>query len=454
MTSPLPPLVTIATILVTAYAALLSQMALAVFNDGTRPFLLDFHRGELSRTQMTVIAFSLSSSFIFGFGLPVALSSGILNPWLLFLPTDILGMLSPKKWLALLLGALWGAFVIFGLSAIVVTVHSLPVNFILATQQMITPIVFIFAFFPVIATFTQFGRLRGAFTFLLSALTLVVTMQWLPQPFPASVTLISGMLVFIFFIVLRELCLRRDAREDAEVHIAHTEEIAAVGTTETIQIYAGEDEVFSLFAANAASLRKRTIYFIIMGCLLGILANTHMFAGGEATSFVLARGQYTYAAQIDFYRALGFIPLVVTTSVASGAFSLVGFSLTYCTAYLLPDPALAGIVGGLCFGLEAFNLLSIFKGLKALDSVRDASDHIRNASNLTLEVALLFGSVTAGGAMAGGLGIALVSGIYAINEGLARPIVRMAAGPAGVVLAGMLLNLLAYARLFTPIAAH
>jgi hypothetical protein len=46
---------------------------------------------------MATIAFELSAGFIFGLGVPVAFSSGVLNPWVLFLPTDILGILSPKK---------------------------------------------------------------------------------------------------------------------------------------------------------------------------------------------------------------------------------------------------------------------------------------------------------------------------------------------------------------------
>ena len=79
-------------------------MALAVFNDGVRPFMLDFIQGRTTRTATTAVSFGLSAGFIFGLGAPMALSSGVLNPWLVFLPTDILGILSPKKWLAPMLG--------------------------------------------------------------------------------------------------------------------------------------------------------------------------------------------------------------------------------------------------------------------------------------------------------------------------------------------------------------
>ncbi len=466
MSLHLTPLVIIFAILSTAFAALLSQMALAVFNDGVRPFLLDFHRGELNRAQMTAIAFGLSAGFIFGLGVPIAFSTGILNPWVLFLPSDILGILSPRKWLAPLLGAAWGAIVVFGLHVATSAANSLPVNFLTPMQQMATPILYLFAFFPTVAIAMQFGRWRGAAAFVVSLLVMVVTMQWLPLVSPGATGLAAGMIMLVIFAVLEEVNVAKAARSKMD---AATQESAggapvdeagaggvavsaspATGTTIQEEVVE-QDETASIFEANAARLRKYAPFFVIMGVLLGVLVNTHMFGGGEATSYLIAKGQYANAAQVDFYRALGFIPLIVTTAVASGAFQVVGFTLIYPAAYLLPSPILAGIAGGLLFGVEVFILSYIAKGLGVLRSVRDASDNIRNAINLTLEVAILFGSIAAGNAMAGGLGIAIVGGLYALNEVLGRPVVRMAAGPVGVILGGILLNVLYYVHLFTPI---
>lgn len=470
------PEVIVITILATAFAAFLSQMALAVFNDGVRPFLLDFHQGGLTRAQMTAIAFGLSAGFIFGLGVPIAFSSGVLNPWVLFLPSDILGILSPKKWIAPILGALWGAVVVFGLGAATTAANSLPVNFLTAMQQMATPILYLFAFFPAVAIAMQFGRLRAAIAFIVSLLVLLITIKWLPQVFPGALALAAGMIILVIVAIVEEINSRRAARAETAatnepsataVNEGGTFEdemaprtgangpstggvavSAPVAAEETIV----EDETVSIFAANAARLRKNAPYFIVMGILIGVLANTHFFAGGEATSFIIAKGQYGNAAQVDFYRALGFIPLIVTTAVASGAYQIVGFTLVYPAAYLLPSPILAGIVGGVLFGLEVLVLSYIAKGLGTLSVIRDASDNIRNAMNLTLEIAILFGSIAAGNAMAAGVGIALVGGIYVLNEAIGRPIVRMAAGPVGVIAGGILLNLLAYVHLFTPIA--
>jgi hypothetical protein len=462
MTLHLSPLVIIFTILCTAYAAFLSHSALAVFNDGVRPFLLDFYRGKMTRSQITAISFGLSAGFIFGLGVPIALSSGVLNPWILFLPSDILGILSPKKWLAPILGAAWGAVVVFGLNAATTAVNSLPVNFLTAMQQMSTPILFLFAFFPVVAIAMQFSRLRSVLAFLVTLLVMLIDMKWLPQVSPAALALAAGMIMLVIFAIVEEIKTARIAKSEVALTTAHPDDMSAVDNTEasaavdvvptTEEEVVAEDDAESIFAVNAARLRKNIPWFMIMGLLLGVLINTHMFGGGEATSYILAKGQYANAAQVDFYRALGFIPLIVTTAVASGAYQIVGATLIYPVAYLLPNPILAALAGALLFGAEVLVLSYVAKGLGSLRAIRDASDNIRNAINLTLEVAILFGSIAAGSAMAGGVGIAIVGGVYALNEVFGRPIVRMAAGPVGVIIAGILLNILAYAHLFTPIA--
>ncbi|GCE48269.1 uncharacterized protein YhfT [Thermosporothrix hazakensis] len=437
MTLHLPPLVIIFTILCTAFASLLSHMALAVFNDGVRPFLLDFHQGELKRPQMSSIAFGLSAGFIFGLGVPIAFSSSVLNPWLLFLPSDILGIISPKKWLAPILGAAWGAIVVFSLGAVTSAATSLPVNFLDAMQQMSTPILYLFAFFPSVAIAMQFGKLRGSIAAIISFAVMLVIMKWVPAINPGAAAMAAGMIILVIIAIFQEFKNRKEAKAEA-------------GEEDAEDV---EDETDSIFAANAKRLRKYLPMFMVMGALLAVLVNTHKFGGGEATSYLLAKGDYANAAQVDFYRALGFIPLVVTTAVASGAYQIVGSTLIYPIAYLLPNPILAAIVGALLFGLEVFVLSYLAKGLSKLSTVRDASDTIRNAITLTLEVAILFGSIAAGNAMAGGIGIAVVGGIYALNEAFGRPIVRMAAGPVGVIIAGILFNILAYAHLFTPLAA-
>ncbi|MFE3384889.1 YhfT family protein [Streptomyces anulatus] len=417
-----------------ALTAFIAHMALAVFNDGVRPFLLDFIQGRTTRSATTAVSFGLSAGFIFGLGAPMALSTGVLNPWLLFLPTDILGMLSPKKWLAPVLGGAWGAVVVFGLNGANNIAHDLPVDFLTAMQQMSTPILFLFTLFPVLAITKQFGRKWGGIAGVLELALVVMTMKLWPNMFAGALAMAVGVLMLIGLAVSKDLRQRRADR--------------AAGVVEEV---GGDDPMASLFSASATRLRKYLPLFMLLGAGVCVLAQMHVFGGGEATSFLIAKGQYAEAAQVDFYRVFGFIPLIATTALASGAYGIAGFTLVYPIGYLMPNPFLAAVVGALVFAVEVLALSWIGKVLGKLPSVRDSSEHLRSAIGDTLQLAILFGSLMAANAMGGGLGILVVGGLYLLNESMGRPVVRMAAAPAAVIVGGIVLNILYWLDLFTPI---
>ncbi|MFH9691285.1 YhfT family protein [Streptomyces sp. NPDC017413] len=417
-----------------ALTAFIAHMALAVFNDGVRPFLLDFIQGRTTRSATTAVSFGLSAGFIFGLGAPMALSTGVLNPWLLFLPTDILGMLSPKKWLAPILGGAWGAVVVFGLNGANSIAHDLPVDFLTAMQQMSTPILFLFTLFPVLAITKQFGRRWGGVAGVLELALVVMTMKLWPNMFAGALAMAVGVLMLIGLAVSKDLRQRRADR--------------AAGVVEEV---GGDDPMASLFSASAARLRKYLPLFMVLGAGVCVLAQMHVFGGGEATSFLIAKGQYAEAAQVDFYRVFGFIPLIATTALASGAYGIAGFTLVYPIGYLMPNPFLAAVVGALVFAVEVLALSWIGRILGKLPSVRDSSEHLRSAIGDTLQLAILFGSLMAANAMGGGLGILVVGGLYLLNESMGRPVVRMAAAPAAVIVGGVLLNILYWLDLFTPV---
>jgi hypothetical protein len=418
-------------IVLCALTALISQMALAVFNDGVRPFLLDFIRGKTTRGEMTSIAFGLSAGFIFGLGAPLFFSTGVLNPWLLFLPTDILGILSPRRWIAPILGAAWGALVIYALGPLNTAAKALPVDFLGALQNVATPILYLFAIFPALAVAYQFGRVRGAIAFVATVLALVLTVRFLPEVFPGAIALLVGIVMLVIFALQKDLAERRlqtpEEREAARDAAAH-----------------------SFFAENAERLRRNVLWFVPLGALLAVLVNFKIFGGGEATSFVVQEGNYAAAAQLDFYRAFGFLPLIVTTALASGAYQIVGLTFVYPLGFLAPNPIVAAIGGAILFAVEIYLLAYIGRGLSLVPSLRESSDHIRNSITSTLGIAILFGSILAGNAMGEGLGIALVGGLYLLNEALDRPIIRLAAAPTAVIITGILLNILFYLNLFTP----
>ncbi|MFI9490523.1 MULTISPECIES: YhfT family protein [Streptomyces] len=419
-----------------ALTAYISHMALAVFNDGVRPFMLDFIQGRTTRSATTAVSFGLSAGFIFGLGAPMALSTGVLNPWLVFLPTDILGILAPKKWLAPLLGGAWGAVVVFGLNGANNVAHDLPVDFLTAMQQMSTPILFLFTLFPVLAITKQFGRRWGGAAGVLELALVVMTMKLWPNMFAGALAMAAGVLMLIGLAVSKDIRQRRADR--------------AAGVAETA-VAEADDPMASLFSASAARLRRYLPLFMVLGAGVCVLAQMHIFGGGEATSFLIAKGQYSEAAQVDFYRVFGFIPLIATTALASGAYGIAGFTLVYPIGYLMPNPFVAAVVGALVFAVEVLALSLIGRALGKLPSVRDSSEHLRSAIGDTLQLAILFGSLMAANAMGGGLGILVVGGLYLLNEAMGRPVVKMAAAPAAVIVGGVLLNILYWLDLFTPI---
>ncbi|MFD3478148.1 YhfT family protein [Streptomyces sp. NPDC058695] len=419
-----------------ALTAFISHMALAVFNDGVRPFMLDFIQGRSTRSATTAVSFGLSAGFIFGLGAPMALSTGVLNPWLLFLPTDILGLLAPKKWIAPILGGAWGAVVVFGLNGANNVAHDLPVDFLTAMQQMSTPILFLFTLFPVLAITKQFGRKWGGVAGVLELALVVMTMKIWPHVFAGALAMAVGVLMLIGLAIAKDVRARKAERAEG-------------GGVEEVVL--ADDPMASLFSSSAARLRKFLPLFMVLGAGVCVLAQMHIFGGGEATSFLIAKGHYSEAAQVDFYRVFGFIPLIATTALASGAYGIAGFTLVYPIGYLLPNPFLAAIVGAAVFAVEVLALSYIGKFLGRLPSVRDSSEHLRSAITDTLQLAILFGSLMAANAMGAGLGILVVGGLYLLNEAMGRPVVRMAAAPAAVIVGGILLNLLYWLDLFTPI---
>ncbi|RIQ23120.1 YhfT family protein [Jiangella rhizosphaerae] len=441
-------------IVICAVAALIANAALAVFNDGARPFLLDYIQGRSTRLATATIVTGLSAGFIFGLGAPMALSTGVLNPWLVFLPVEIIGLIAPWRWLAATGGAAWGAVCVFGLNAANSAATSLPIDFVTALQQISTPILWLFTLFPVLAIARQFGRVKGLITFGAEVAVILLSMNVWPDLFPGSLAMALGVIMLLGFALTQDRSTRRAeqlvlAGGSAAERAAHEEQRAATA--------AASDQ---LFGPNANRLRRNVIPLGILGGLVAALAASGIFGGGEATSFLVADGSYSEAAQVDFLRAFGFVPLIATTALASGAYAMAGFTFVYPIGYLshvFVDAwplalVVAFVLGALVMSAEVLLLSAVGRWLQHWPSVRESADHIRHAITESLSLAILVGSLMAGLAMGGGLGIALVGGLYLVNEAMGRPVVRMAAGPAAVIVGGVLLNLLHLVDLVQPVA--
>ena len=144
-----------------AMTAFMSHMGMAVFHDGIRPVIPEYIEGRMHRSEMATIAFGLSVGFIASVGIGNALATNLLNPWLLFLATDIIGIASPKKWLAPILGAAYGVLCITAIGGVNTVLTGMPVDLISALGNVGTYVVTGFAIFPIVTIIMQFGMKTG-----------------------------------------------------------------------------------------------------------------------------------------------------------------------------------------------------------------------------------------------------------------------------------------------------
>lgn len=413
---------------VCAVTAFLSHMGMAVFHDGIRPVIPEYIEGRMHRTEMASIAFGLSVGFIASVGIGNALVTNLLNPWLLFLATDIIGIASPKKWLAPILGAGWGLLSMTAIGGVNAALTGMPVDLISAMGEVGTYVVTGFALFPIIAIIMQFGMQKG----IIAAIIVLVCRFAGPLFSTISAdawTMMAGVITLVVFCVLKDATAKE--KEGGDLNI---------------------------FSERTARIRKNLPFLMIAGALIAVACNIHIFAGSDVSMFDLSKayamGDTPEAAALiktvatnEFMRALSFIPLIATTAVTTGVYGVAGFTFVYVAGYLCPNPIVAAVAGAAIIFIEVMLLGLIGKFLGKFPSMRDASDNIRSAMNTCVEFALLIGSISACGIMgasttAGAAGGFIMGGmIYLINEVTGRKIMRMAIGPVAAIATGIILNI-------------
>lgn len=418
-----------------AMTSFLSHMGMACFHDGIRPVVPEYIEGRMSRAEFASIAFGLSVGFIASVGIGNALTTNLLNPWLLFLATDIIGVASPKKWLAPILGAGWGVLCLTGISGINTVLTGLPVDLIGAMGDLGGYIVTGFAVFPIVAIVMQFGLVKGVVTAVIVMLVRILGPNLKFGPTQASIsadswTMLVGVVMLVAFAVAKDIKERK--KDDAL-----------------------DDNVFS---ERVARIRKNVPFLMISGALIAVVCNVHIFAGSDVSMFNLAEAYASADPAVakalihttainEFFRGISFIPLIATTAITTGVYGVAGFTFVYVAGYLAPNPIVAAILGAAIIFLEVMLLSLIGKFLGSFPSMRDASDNIRSAMGTCVEFALIFGSLNAVITMGNSVGNAtlafmIAATIYLLNEITGRKIIKMAIGPVFAIGTGIILNLL------------
>lgn len=416
-------------VLLCALTAFLSHMGMAVFHDGIRPVIPEYIEGRMHRSEMASVAFGLSVGFIASVGIGNALATNLLNPWLLFLATDIIGIVSPKKWLAAIFGGAWGILCLTGIGTINTILTGVPVDMIGALGELGTYVMTGFAVFPIIAIIMQFGMKKGV-----AAAVITLLFRFVGPTFSTvsgdSWTMLVGIIVLIAF------CIHEDVKNKS-----------------------GDDMLDeNIFTERVNRIRKNLPFLMAAGAIIAVACNLHVLAGSDVSMFDLskayalgdtpeAQAMIRAAATNEFMRGLSFIPLIATTAVTTGVYGVAGFTFVYFAGYLCPNPIVAAVVGAVIILIEVLALGFIGKFLGKFPSIRSASDNIRSSMNTCVELALLIGSINASCVMGAGTSVGASGGfiitalIYLINESTGRKIMRMAIGPIGAIATGLILNL-------------
>lgn len=414
-------------ILIGAVAAVLANMNIAVFNDGLRPIVSEHVEGRMTRRDLAFTAFAMSFGLVIGFGIPFTLSASIILVHSILLGTDIIGLLTPKnKWgtpLAAVIGGAYGAGLLIGLEGFVKLFDYLPLNFLEAMGAVGTPVVVTFMAFPALAVAMQFSVKKGVITFIVSALIRQLAV-WLNESGVLSIsgTTVTlnqeGMALITGMIFLLVFAMKEKAEEGSSIDLA------------------------AVFSDKVAKIRKNVVFFMIIGGLIAAATNLWIMAGDPISLNLLAEGKATDAGIAAAARALGFIPLVASTAIATGVYSPVGFTLIFVVGFFSPNVWVALIGGVIIIFIEVMLLSSIARFLDKYPGVRNSGENIRSAMTKLLEVALLIGGANAANAIAPGFGFFFIAGFYLLNEAAGRPIVRIAVGPVGAIAVGIIANIL------------
>ncbi|WP_029452258.1 YhfT family protein [Clostridium algidicarnis] len=416
-----------------ALAAILSNMGVAVFNDGLRPVVPEYLEGRMDKKALAATSFALSFGLVIGFGIPVSIAASIILIHSILLGTDIIGSWCPsgKKGIIMsgVIGALYGLGLVSGLQAIVDLFAKLPINFLPQLGQVGAPVVAAFAVFPALVVAYQFGFKKGIITLCISFLVRQITLyygkfQWNGATIKIDqegMALLAGMIIMLVFAM----------KEKPDPN-------------------APKVDLVSIFAERVKKIKKNLPILAVMGGLISAATSLSMVAGDPISLNLLKEGKNVEAAMTAFARGIGFIPLVATTAITTGVYAPAGMTFVFVIGLLVKNPLLSFILGAGVMSLEILFLDVLARFLDKFPGVKKCGDNIRTSMSKVLEVALLVGGLMAANAMAPGLGLFVVIGLYVLNKTSKKPIVDMAVGPMGAILVGILINILFVVGLYLP----
>ncbi|MBQ4343481.1 MAG: hypothetical protein IJC38_06315 [Erysipelotrichaceae bacterium] len=409
-------------IAICAWAALLAHMNISNFNDGARPVFPEFIEKRMTRTEFATVVTGMGVGWVAS-GISTALSTTFVATGLTLIATDIIGVWSPNKWVALVAGAAWGAACTFGLETLLMIFESLPYNFLIHMTSITTPVLPIFCFFPAVAVAGQFGGKKGMATGIVQAVVYVVCALIKKIVFgDFSISLQANAFAMLIGMVMlvRYAVTAKSGEED----------------------YTDADEE-NVFTRNAQRIKGNLPYLMVQGALhaLGIKILSQAYqpiilfnaaSTGDYTAFYI-----TMVANI-----IAFLPLIVSTALSTGVYQAVGLTTEFLVGALAPTWWLAPIFGAAVIFLEVQFVGMLGKLLSKFPELRLSGDHIRDGMAQTLSLALVIGSALAAYAMWSGTGLAILGVAYVLNDSTGQRVPKNAMGPFACVGIGLIVNIL------------
>ena len=320
----------------------------------------------------------------------------------------------------------WG--LLMGLDSLVSFFKMLPVNFLPHLSQIGKPIIVSFIIFPALTVGLRYGYKKGLsvliVTFLVrqifvySPLSHIEFSDHVVKLSPEGFALLAGILMMLFFAI-------REKVEDKSDQNA---------------------QLIGLFSQRMARIRKNIPLLSIMGGLVAAATAAGTLAGDPISLQLLKTGEGTSAGLAALARALGFIPLVGTTAIATGVYGPAGMTFVFVVGIFVHNPLVAFIAGAVVIAAEIMLLSYFAKILDQFPGIKACTDNIRTSMGRVLEIALLIGGMLAAEAMVSkgnaGLGFFFVTAVYVLNKVSKKPLVDLAVGPVAAILFGIVLNIL------------
>lgn len=413
--------------LLCAVTTLMALKGIAVFNDALRPIMLEFKEGRMTRAALGTTSLAFGIGYVLGF-IPQSIAAGVIIIHVVLLGTDIIGSYIPRgKYetaIGLGAGAVYGLLMAVGLGGIEKLFSYLPYNFMPQLGQVSGVILLAFAVFPALVVSLQYGWKKGLFTFGVTVMAQVLFAQFGKIALSGGHTIVINANAMALFFGMA--CM---------LYFAFTDKRESTSS---------QAQFASLFAERVEAIRKNWFLFSLSGGLMALAASLLIVTESPISAPLYQAGDFNSAAITEIARVIGFIPLVVTTGIATGVYSPAGIKFVFVIGSLTAafgQPWLALVGGAVWMAIEVYLLTSFSKLLDKFPGVKDCGDQIRTAITRVLEVALLVGGVTAATAIAPAWGGLFVVGLYVLNRTFKKKMVDLAIGPIGAIAVGVLANI-------------